>query len=92
MTKGRNSTKISIRIPDKLLTELRERAKKRNMGLSVFIKECLADKFSINLTERRMELKQIKELEKNELGNRLDACAEELGNITDIIYERFNKI
>jgi CopG antitoxin of type II toxin-antitoxin system len=50
MAKGRNSSMVSIRLPDELVTELKKRAKKQGVPHTALIRHYLQEKCGLPLT------------------------------------------
>jgi predicted DNA binding CopG/RHH family protein len=50
MMKGRNTTKVSIRLPDDLITELRKQADKQGIPYSTLVRHYLQEKCGLPLS------------------------------------------
>lgn len=50
MTKGRTTTKVSVRLPDDLLAELRKRADKAGQPLTMVVRHYLQEKCGMKRT------------------------------------------
>lgn len=50
MGKGRNTTTVTVRLPDDLVLELQKRAKKQGIGYTVVIRHYLQEKCGLPLS------------------------------------------
>ncbi|MFC2063184.1 CopG family antitoxin [Chloroflexota bacterium] len=50
MTKGRNTTPITVRLPDELIRDLHKRARIKGIGYTVLIRHYLQEKCGQRLT------------------------------------------
>jgi predicted DNA binding CopG/RHH family protein len=50
MTKGRNTTPVTVRLPDDLVAELKKRASKQGIGYTVVIRHFLQEKCGMKLS------------------------------------------